>query len=445
MKYVSIDSINECGEEEVWDISLLGDGDFFQDEPNFIAQNIVVHNSHAAGMATSPIPLATICPLHKTGTGDNQTIATQFTGPDVERMGLIKIDILGVKTKTVIHWTQKAIKENYGDEIDWDTINLHDKGTLDLLRSGKTDGCFQLEEHGMQDALREIGIDSFDDVVVTIAMHRPGPMDYIPEFARRKKNAHLVQYLHPIIKRYTENTYAIIVYQEQAMQIFVELAGLTNFEGYIFIKGSAKKDPKLFQSMKQRFIEGASRISNKSTALEVWRQMEPFQGYSFNRGHATSYAVEAYKTAYLKAHYPSEFIAARLSVETLDRKFDKVNKYMRDAVTNFGFSFVPPDLNESKLHWTVVGDRKLRQPMLIKGIGPKVAEAIVANQPYEGKDLLYAFTKKVGSSVNTKSMQMMIELGLWDSLEMELKQILINFEQIKKDLKKGGSDKDIFG
>lgn len=446
--YQPIEKITNCIEkEEVWDISLLGDEGFFQDEPNFIAQNVVVHNSHAAGIVTSPVPLARLCPLHKTGKGTDQVIATQFTGPDVERLGFIKLDVLGLKTKTAIHWACQSVKENYGIDIDWDTINLDDSATLALLQSGKTDGCFQLEEAGMQDALKAIGIDSFDDLVVTVAMYRPGPKDYIPEFAARKRGHTKVVYADPSIKSVTEKTYGVLVYQEQVMKAFMVMADLTATDGYKFTKGCAKKIKSLISDYEGMFVNGC--VKNKISemvAKKVWKDMEKFGGYAFNLAHATSYAFESYKTAYLKAHYPTEFIAARLSVETMDRDFDKVNKYMRDAVQNFGFSFLPPDLNESKIRWAVVEEKKLRQPLLLKGIGPKVAQAIVNAQPFEGADFLYAFAKKVGSSVNLRVMESMIELGLWgDSLPKKQKEkLLADFEQIKKDVKKGGNQGDMF-
>ncbi|KKK67799.1 hypothetical protein LCGC14_2950480, partial [marine sediment metagenome] len=191
----------------------------------------------------------------------------------------------------------------------------------------------------------------------------------------------------------------IIVYQEQAMQIFVQLAGLTSSDGYIFIKGSAKKNPQLFQSMKQRFVDGASKKANKKIALAVWKQMEPFQGYAFNLAHSVSYAYESYKTAYLKAHHPTEFIAARLSVETHRRKFDKIEKYKNDAKKHFNFTLEPVDINKSKLDWTIEGDKILRTPILTKGVGIKAAEDIVKHQPYTGKDVLLSFGRKVGKAV----------------------------------------------
>lgn len=264
---------------------------------------ISAFGTHAAGLLVSPEPLKYIAPLHVTrgiiddsgppieGQGPEEkkaTVATQFSMSEVESLGLIKFDILGLSTKTAINLACKLIKENHGVEIDLANLPLKDRATLKLLTSGETDGCFQLENYGMKQTLRTIEIDSFDDLVVAIAMYRPGPKDYIQEFARRKRNPGMVRYVHPIVERYTKNTYGIISYQEQAMQIFVDLAGLTPSEGYVFIKGAAKKKPELFQSMKQKFIDGASRKANKEVAESVWGQMEPFQGYAFNKSLQSS-------------------------------------------------------------------------------------------------------------------------------------------------------------
>lgn len=407
---------------------------------------------HAAGVVVSPEPLKYICPLHVThgvvdedsSTEHSKTIATQFTMSEVESLGLIKFDVLGLSTKTAISFACKWIKENHDVEIDLANLPLSDSATLKLLTTGETDGCFQLENYGMKETLRTIGIDSFDDLVVAIAMYRPGPKDYIQDFARRKRNPSSVTYVHPIVERYTKKTYGIIVYQEQAMQIFVDLAGLTPSEGYVFIKGAAKKKPELFQSMKQRFIEGASRKSSASIAEAVWKQMEPFQGYAFNKSHACSYAYESWKTAYLKAHFSLEFMAARMTVEAQRRNFEDVNKYEADAQKN-GIKILSPDLNRSKLHYAIVGENELLRPLIIKGVGDKAAEEIIANQPYRGSDLVEAFSQKVGKAVNTKVVEALCDAKLFGTLRKS--KVLQGFEIIKQDRArtKGKQVGDIFG
>lgn len=398
---------------------------------------------HAAGVLISPVPLARIAPLHVTTIhagrdgGTEKVVATQFPMNDVESMGLIKFDILGLSTKTAIDWACKSVKEEYGIEIDWNKIHVDDAETLNLLNSGKTDGCFQLENPGMKECLRQIGIDSFDDLVVAVAMYRPGPKDYIPNFADRKKGRVTVTYPHPLLKDITVRTYGIIIYQEQVMKAFMAIAGLTASDGYKFMKGCAKKHIDLIEQYKEKFFRGAARQSIDINVTErIWKDLYKFSGYAFNKSHSVSYAYESFKTAYLKAHYPAEFMSARLSVETIRRNFDDVDKYERDCI-NGGFDILEPDLNTSKLYWSIVDSQKkiLRKPLLVKGIGIKAAEEIVKHQPYKGKNLLLAFAKKVGGAVTSKVIEAMKDSGFWKGISKE--QLIKDFEQIKKDKKKG--------
>jgi len=288
MDCLNIESIIECEKQEVWDITMTGDEDFYDGEPNFIAQNILVHNCHAAGVVISPIPLSTVCPLHATkgvsGDDTDKVMATQFSMKDVESLGLIKMDILGLSTKTTVATAVEMIKEITGDIIDVDNIPLDDSETLSLLNSGKTDGCFQLENTGMKQTLRQIRVDSFDDLVTSIAMYRPGPKDYIPSLAKRKRGSETVTYHHPITKKITERTYGILVYQEQIMQVFMALADMTATDGYIFMRGCAKKKTKLIDGYKVKFTNGALAKGVSSSVInKVWADMKKFASYAFNR------------------------------------------------------------------------------------------------------------------------------------------------------------------
>jgi hypothetical protein len=865
--YCEIESIDEIGFEDVWDISMLGEEKFLSGEPNFIAQNIVVHNCHPAGIVVSPLPLSQICPLHFTqdivetldeDQASEKTIATQYTMSDVESLGLIKFDVLGLSTKTAISWACDTIRDNHGITLDMGRLPLNDKETLDLIRSGKTVGCFQLEGRGMQNAIKTLGVKSFDDLVALIAMYRPGPMDYIPEMGRRKRGQSPITYVHPLMKSITERTFGILVYQEQIMKAFMVLADLTASDGYMFVQGCAKKKQKqldealdkftaktksraiaedvikqlvddmrkfggyafnktlyfsegiatsegeytieelfslknqrelpkvysptgefvdivdvydhgfvpmykvtlsdgsvhrctghhkfastqgtlplyeiierdaqlivnrrvrdaskksvdmsslsgrtaiptkamgsqahmravenpqieaLFRTKQREFSEvlgknageprcngivqpenGAcsfvvnngqrkreessffSDVSGKQrssgslsqqscgdrpkniiasrdsirenrqienvaggTSRRVLREMHPTsdvadgleietrntpqgnpypvrisllssskeykvlyevstppsgfyeprqedhrgvrrptsfsrrlwetskghsrrrfctersndgaglsdhsdvirnmgsaivsiqvcrdgdayfsdsqrkeqaeacvdwenvrivdietigfcQGYDLevasndhlyclssgvinSNSHSVSYAYECWKTAYLKAHYPTEFFEARLSVENIRRIFDLVDDYETDAVENFGFKIDPPELNKSKIRYTIVGDRHIRKPLLVKGIGWKAANEIADKQPYRGKDLLFDFAMKVGNAVNSKVMESMWEAGLWG--KMKKTELLRLFDQIKKDKKatRGRPTDDLF-
>ena len=406
---------------------------------------------HAAGILLSPVPLAQIAPMHVTTTHagsdgkPEKVIATQFPMADVERMGLIKFDILGLSTRTAINWACRFLKER-GIDIDWSKIPLDDEEALTLLNSGRTDGCFQLENPGMKECLKMIGIDSFDDLIVAVAMYRPGPKDYIPEFAGRKRGKVAVSYAHEKLKEITEGTYGIICYQEQVMKVFMVLASLTASDGYNFMKGCAKKKIDLIEKYKERFFQGASSSGiSLSIVQRVWDDLHKFSGYAFNKSHSVSYAYESYKTAYLKAHHPTEFICARLSVETRRRNFDDVDKYASDAERNFGFKLLPVDLNKSKLDWSIEGIKCLRRPVLAKGVGIKAAEDIVQHQPYSGKDLLLAFGRKVGKAVNGKVIEAMKDAGFWKNISKE--KLLDGFEKIKKDKKRlrGRPTVDLYG
>lgn len=400
--------------------------------------SVSAYSVHAGGLLLSPVPLCEIAPLHVTRDkssakdGEDKVVATQFPMKDVELLGLIKFDILGLSTKTAVTLAVKMIKENTGDEIDLGNLPLDDKDTLKLLSDGHIDGCFQLDSSwGMKQTLKEMGIDCFDDLVIAIAMFRPGPKDFIPELCRRKKNKSLIKHLHPIIKKYTERTYGIICFQESAMSIFVELAGLTATEGYEFIKGAAKKDPVLFNSMKERFIKGASKNTTPDIAQKVWDYFQPFSGYAFGKSHSASYAYESFKTAYLKTHYPSEFMAARMTVESQRRNFDDVERYENNCIKHLGIKILPIDLNRSKLSYTIVGNKEILRPMHVKGIGDKAAAEVVANQPYKGPDFLYSLAMKTGSSVNSKVIEALHEVGVFGSIKKE--KALKDFEQIRKD------------
>ncbi len=397
---------------------------------------------HAAGFLLSPIPLARIAPMHVTRQKGSITedgkqekvIATQFPMADVERMGLIKFDILGLSTKTAINWACKYLQEK-SINIDWDKIPLDDEETLQLLHDGHTDGCFQLENPGMKECLKMIGIDTFDDLVVAVAMYRPGPKDYIPEFAGRKRKRIAVTYAHPLLQDITECTHGIIVYQEQVMKVFMVLADLTASDGYAFMKGCAKKKKDIISAFQEKFVKGAS--SSGLTQYEIhgiWDDLQKFSGYAFNKSHSVSYAYESYKTAYLKAHHPTEFIAARLSVETRRRNFEDVEKYKKDAEKHFGFTFEPVDINKSKIDWTIEGTKTLRTPILAKGVGIKAAEDIVKHQPYTGQDVLLSFGRKVGKAVNNKVIEAMKDAGFWRGILKE--KLLEDFEKIKKDKKR---------
>jgi DNA polymerase-3 subunit alpha len=403
--------------------------------------NVASYGTHAGGKVLSPVPLERICPLHvtrRTKKKEDRTVVTQFTMDQVELMGLIKFDILGVATKTAIDWAVKWIKDGKGVDINLARLPLDDKKTIDLLKSGNTDGCFQLEGGGMQRTLRDIGVDSFNDLVLTVAMFRPGPKQYIPDICARKRGTVTATPTHPLLSQITSDTYGIICYQEQVMQAFMKIANLPADDGYMFQKGCAKKKYKIIAAYKEAFFRGArSNGLSDDVTTKIWNDLEVFAGYSFNLSHAVSYAYESWKTAYLKAHFPTEFIAARLSVESIRREFDDVSRYVKDAEDNFGFTIKSVDLNKSKIVWTMVGEGVIRPPLLVKDLGYKAARNIVEHQPYDGGtdgDMLYALAHKVGPIVNSKAVTALHGEGIWPN--MSKAEAVDGFAKIKDDRKK---------
>ncbi len=412
---------------------------------------------HAAGVVISPVPLATITPLHVTkrakkrknedddDISEDTLVATQFDAKSVESLGLIKFDILGLSTISAVDWAHRWIKENHGVDLDLGNLPLDDKLTLDLLNSGKTSACFQVEGLGMQQTLMQIGIDSFEDLVVAVAMYRPGPKDYIPDYAGRKRGSIPVKYPHEIMKRIIDSTYGIMVYQEQVMKIFMAMADLTSSDGYTFTKGCAKKKRAIIEDYRERFIRRSVGAGiEESIVKRVWNDMEKFGGYAFNRSHACSYAYESYKTAYLKAHYPMEFMAARMSVELQRRRYEDVERYEADC-ERMGITLENPDLNRSKLVYTITGEKSLRKPIIMRDVGMKAGMEIIKNQPYEGPDMLFSFVNKTGHAVNTTVMQALTDCKVFGSKKKQA--ILDAFEQIKSDKRrsKGQQTGDLFG
>lgn len=402
-----------------------------------LENSIHAMGQHPAGVILSPHPLSEVCPLHITsegGSSPKKAIATQFTMNEVEDLGYIKFDILGVSTKSALSEAVRVIKKNHSIDIDLSKIPLDDKPTLDLLTKGDTIGCFQAERPGMQKTFKQIGIDSFKDIVISIAMYRPGPMDYIPELSERKKGNQKVSYYHPSMKEIAMDTWGILVFQEQIMQAFMVLARLSASDGYKFMKGCAKKKQHLIDAYEEQFYKGATRNGVSSNVIKrIWADLIKFSNYAFNASHSTAYALECWKTAYLKANFMIDFMVARLSVEAKRRKFDLVKQFEKDCLSH-GIKIYDVDINRSKMEYIQVGEKAILRPLIVKGIGDKAAEEIIRCQPFEGKDLIYAFLSKVGNIVNARVIDALCDAKLFGKKpKEEVRQIYAN---IRKDQKK---------
>ena len=386
--------------------------------------NMSTYGTHPAGVVLSDISLANIAPLRQSKKG----LGTQFSMDDLESIGLIKFDILAIAALTVIRDAVILIKHNYDIDIDIKNLPLDDSKTLALYRSGNLKGVFQCEEGGMQNTMRQIGVTSFRDVMAAIALYRPGPMDSISEYVSRKKGHNKVDYFHHTIetyvKPYLEDTYGVLVYQEQVMQICNALAGLSVTEGYTMIKAIGKKKDHLMNRFADKFIHGCVKNGvPENVASQYWKQfITPFASYGFNRAHSACYAFLSYQTAYVKANFPDEFTVASLNalmnraMNKGAQHWDTVKVIERDAARVSDIKFLPRDLNDSGIKFEIARKKNLengvrqtevRPPICCKGLGRAAAESICANQPY--KDLRSLAEKTDTKTVTVEAVDALCE------------------------------------
>jgi DNA polymerase-3 subunit alpha len=370
-------------------------------------------STHAAGLVISSEPLIEIVPLCHGG-GDE--VVTQFAMKPVEEIGLLKMDFLGLKTLTVIHHAVEIIEQTRGERLDIRNVALDDARTLELLNRADTCGLFQLESSGMTDLARNIGIDRFEDIVAMIALFRPGPMEMIPEYVARKKDRATIKYAHPLLEPVLEETYGIFVYQEQVMQAANVLGGYSLGEGDILRDAMGKKKPAEMKAQRERFLKGAkAKGIHKKIAEKVFGEMERFAGYGFNKSHSAAYAMIVYQTAYLKANYPREYMAALLSAEMGNT--DKISRYIAEC-EGHAIAILPPDINESHARFTVVEEGIRFGLAAIRNVGTGAVEHVLerrrAHGPYASLD---DFAGDVDLRVvNRKTFESLIHAGAFDSL-----------------------------
>jgi DNA polymerase-3 subunit alpha len=386
-------------------------------------------STHAAGVVITKQDINNLVPRQHP-TQDDQAIVTQYEMHSIETLGLLKIDFLGLKTLTVIQNTLNQIKESTGQEVDLANLPLNDSKTFKLFQEGNTTGVFQLESAGFKRYLKELKPTQFEDIIAMVALYRPGPMEFIPEFIARKRGYKKVEYLHPLLKPILENTYGICVYQEQLMQIARDLAGFSPAEADILRKAVGKKIKKLLDEQKEKMIEGM--IKNKidqSIAERIWQTIEPFAQYGFNRAHSTCYAMIGYWTAYLKAHFPTEFMAALMTSEQND--IERI-AFLVDECRHMNIKVLPPDVNESDQDFTKAGEKIIRFGLkAIKNVGRNIVQSIVeerkANGPFKS---ITDFIERVQSKdLNKKSLESLIKCGALDAFA-ERNQLLASLEQI---------------
>ncbi|MEX2565573.1 MAG: DNA polymerase III subunit alpha [Cyclobacteriaceae bacterium] len=368
---------------------------------------------HACGVIITPDDITNFVPVALAK--DSDMVCTQFDNSVVESAGLLKMDFLGLKTLTLIKDAVRIIKERHGVKLDPEQFPTDDEKTYELFQKGETIGIFQYESAGMQKYMRELKPTVFADLIAMNALYRPGPLEYIPSFIRRKHGTEPISYDLEDMKEFLEETYGITVYQEQVMLLSQKLANFTKGEADVLRKAMGKKQKDVLDKMKPQFIEqAASKGHDKSKLEKIWRDWEAFASYAFNKSHSTCYAWIAYQTAYLKAHYPAEYMASVLSNNMND--ITQVTFFMEEC-KRMGIQVLGPDVNESKSDFTVNMEGQVRFGMAaIKGTGNAAVHSIIEEREKDGfYKNIFEFTKRVSHrSVNKKTMEVLAMAGGFD-------------------------------
>jgi DNA polymerase-3 subunit alpha len=381
---------------------------------------------HAAGIVIGEKPLEEIVPLCRDKNGEP---VTQYEKVTVEDVGLLKMDFLGLKTLTQIQEAVDNVKLTHGIEIDVEELPLDDLKTYELLQSGDAVGVFQLESGGMRRLLRDLSPTCIQDLIALIALYRPGPMDMIPDFIGRKHGRVRITYDHPLLEPILEETYGVMIYQEQVQQAANSLAGFSLGQGDILRRAMGKKKPEEMAKQRKLFVDGCKSTNNIDPKLagSIFDNIEKFAGYGFNKSHSAAYGFISYWTAYFKAHYLSEFIASQLTMEMGNA--EKLPVFLKDAKEH-GILVLPPDINESRHNFTPL-EKTIRYGLAgIKGVGEGAAKALVAERDANGpyRDLLDFCTRLYGSEVNKKVMESLARAGAFDGLGLHRARVLAGIE-----------------
>jgi len=380
-------------------------------------------STHAAGVVISEEPLTDHVPLYK---GANDEIVTQYSMGDVEKIGLVKFDFLGLKTLTMIRRAETLIHESHPGQppLSVELLPFDDAKTFALLSSGKTTGIFQLESSGMRDLLSGFKPDRFEDIIAIIALYRPGPMDLIPDFIKRKQGKVPIVYELPELEPILKDTYGVIVYQEQVMAIANTVAGFSLGQADILRRAMGKKKPEEMEKLRVKFLEGArqNKIAEKK-AEKLYELIQKFAGYGFNKSHAAAYAVVCYHTGYLKAHYPTEFMAALMTTDMGNQ--DKIVGYFTEC-RDLGIKVLGPDVNESQKNFAVV-DGAIRFGLAaIKNVGEGAVDSVLAIRADSGRfTSFFDFCRRVDlHKVNKRMLEGLIKAGAFDSLGAKRSQLM---------------------
>jgi len=381
-------------------------------------------STHAAGIVLSRKPLTDYIPLQKTAEGET---CTQYAMAELEELGLLKMDFLGLRTLTVISNALKIIKHTRGEEVDINEIPLDDKKVYKMLSKGNCAGIFQLESEGMRDLVKRLKPENMEDITALLALYRPGPLGsgMIEDFINRKKGIIEIKYAHPRLEPILKETYGVIVYQEQVMKIASELAGFTLGQADILRKAMGKKQKGVMEKQRELFIKGAQKNNiKKNTAAEISDLIAYFAGYGFNKSHSVSYAFISYQTAYLKTHYTVEYMASLLT--SIMGNNEKVALYIKEC-RNTNIEILPPDINQSLVNFTVVGGKAIRFGLAaVKNVGEKAIKSIIEERKRNSNFIsLLDFCQRVDLRVvNKRVIESLIKCGALDSIGARRSQLL---------------------
>lgn len=407
-------------------------------------EGVARHSStHACGVLITPEPLTEYVPVQYASSAD-KSIISQYSLHPIEDLGLLKMDFLGLKNLSIIEAAIKIIKKTRGTIIDIEKIALNDKLAYELFKKGNTTGIFQFESSGMKRYLRELKPSEFEDIIAMVALYRPGPMEWIPDYIAGKHKRKKVAYLHPKLEQILDKTYGVAIYQEQVMQIARDLAGFSMGQADILRKAMGKKIAKLLAEQKEKFIDGCVKNGiYKELAEQIFSFIEPFADYGFNRSHAACYALIAYQTAFLKAHWPIEFMAALLTADQHDS--DRIAIEIEEC-KKMGFKILAPDINESFDTFTVITEKTKENKAVgegvkldtirfglkaVKNVGEHIVEVIIderkENGPY--KDIFDFLSRVTDKDLNKKSLESLIKCGAFDNFA-EREYFLANLEKL---------------
>jgi len=372
-------------------------------------------SKHAAGVVITPGDVSDFVPLATYG--DDGVVVTQFNMKDLEEAGLLKMDFLGLDTLSIIRDTIELVKQNRGIEIDIDEIPTDDKRTYELFARGQTTAVFQFESAPMREYLKKLKPSSITDLAAMNALYRPGPMEFIDDFIARKHGKKQIIYLHPILESILKETYGIIVYQEQVIQIANRVAGMSLADADLLRRAMGKKDLKAMQEQREKFVKGAEKNNiSKKVAEEIFEAIDKFANYGFNKSHAVAYSIVAYQTAYLKAHYLEEFLAANLT-----NKYDNTDKVtiLLEDCRKLGVKVQPPDINHPTVNFKVVNGEIIFGMAAIKNVGVQAVKEIQEVHEKLGRDFtsIYDFCSHVDTRiVNKRALEGLVLAGAFDSL-----------------------------